>query len=871
MESGEPGKKSSFQIQNRSPSFTSPPFSIKKIIFVASIAAGVQFGWALQLSLLTPYVQLLSIPHKWASLIWLCAPISGMLVQPIVGYHSDRCTSRFGRRRPFIAAGAALVATAVVPIGFAADLGNLFGDSLSTQTKPRTIVVFVIGFWILDVANNMLQGPCRALLADISGNNHKKKQAANVFFSFFMAIGNVLGFAAGSYTHLHKIFPFATTKACDVYCANLKNCFFFSILLLLTLTSIALTYVHEKPWSPEPGNAGNVNGREIEVEEAAAAKATPVPFFGEIFGALKELNRPMWILLAVTCINWIAWFPFLLFDTDWMGRKVYGGDSVGNNLVLRLYDSGGTCRRIGTHVELCGSGFHVPWGGDLGAWVTKLAKSSRRFITVDGVVAPFPPPAGIKAGALSLFAALGIPLAITYSIPFALASIFSSSSGAGQGLSLGVLNLAIVIPQICIFEAFPSMQTYAIKNSNDIPRAITWRRILLLDLEELLSYTTMNDEANCPLQRLTPKEADLATDWSVLYVKTMVHDVMRYGLYVLRWMFLRDDNGALRGEQSDKVDALCRVFLARWGSRIRQRACAITSLYTPLVPRLHKKKPDSPVIVQEASPIVQEAHIIVQEASPTVQEPDSHGVICRHIDKPPPVPDMMDASWLSYELPTSTIPQQERGTLPDTITDNTLWAKTAIDFYLHEWSQGCYSDICKLDDVMHLFLDRSWWGILLGVEDNDYFEGEVDKVFIPVLECRHWLLIEIQLPSLKTIVYDNMLNYIPLSDLRDLICKGWSAHLAKYLDAIDYWTNSGKKKQKKFKVTMIRDDTTPQKMEGARGDCGPLVCMCLERLMTRSKQFLPPTDRDRGAVGLWFRHFMARAIYARRCLPASAC
>ncbi|OMO53957.1 General substrate transporter [Corchorus capsularis] len=473
--SNKPDKKfSSFQLHQQPPSSPPRPSPLTKIILVASIAAGIQFGWALQLSLLTPYVQLLGIPHKWASLIWLCGPISGMVVQPIVGYHSDRCTSRFGRRRPFIAAGAALVATAVVLIGFAADLGHAFGDSMANDMKPRAIVVFVIGFWILDVANNMLQGPCRALLADLSGNNQRKTRTANAFFSFFMAVGNVLGFAAGSYTHLHKIFPFTTTKACDVYCANLKSCFFFSILLLLTLTSIALSYVHEKPWSPEQGTAAGNGGGEIEDEEEEPAETTPVPFFGEIFGALKNLKRPMWILLLVTCLNWIAWFPFLLFDTDWMGREVYGGDSQGNNLVLKLYNNGVRAGALGLMlnsvvlgfaslgVELLARGF----GGVKRLWgivnfllalclgltvlVTKLAKSTRRFATVNGVVVPLPPPSGVKAGALSLFAALGIPLAVTYSIPFALASIFSSSSGAGQGLSLGVLNLAIVIPQMIV-------------------------------------------------------------------------------------------------------------------------------------------------------------------------------------------------------------------------------------------------------------------------------------------------------------------------------------------------------------------------------------------------------------------------------------
>ncbi|GKV09024.1 hypothetical protein SLEP1_g20587 [Rubroshorea leprosula] len=473
------GKISGLQVQQPLPRAVSPPrpSPLRKTILVAAIAAGIQFGWALQLSLLTPYVQLLGIPHKWASLIWLCGPVSGMVVQPIVGYYSDRCTSRFGRRRPFIASSVALVATAVVLIGFAADLGHLFGDSLDSEMKPRAIILFVIGFWILDVGNNMLQGPCRAFLADLSGNNQKRVRAANAFFSFFLAVGNVLGCAAGSYSKLHKIFPFTTTKACDIYCANLKSCFFFSIVLLITLTTIALTYVHERPWSPENGNSGDV-GNEIEEEEEEAEEAgepTPVPFFGEVVTALKELKRPMWVLLLVTCLNWIAWFPFLLFDTDWMGREVYGGQSEGDNPGLKkAYNSGVRAGALGLMLNSVVLGFTSltvevlarAVGGVKRLWgivnfllaiclamtvlVTKLAESHRRYATVNGADVLLAPPGGIKAGALSIFAVLGIPIAITCSIPFALASIFSSTSGAGQGLSLGILNLAIVIPQMVV-------------------------------------------------------------------------------------------------------------------------------------------------------------------------------------------------------------------------------------------------------------------------------------------------------------------------------------------------------------------------------------------------------------------------------------
>ncbi|KAF5468542.1 hypothetical protein F2P56_012686 [Juglans regia] len=442
-----------------------------RIVLVASIAAGVQFGWALQLSLLTPYVQLLGIPHTWAAFIWLCGPISGMLVQPIVGYYSDRCTSRFGRRRPFIAVGACFVAMAVFLIGYAADLGHLFGDHVDKPTRPRAIAFFVVGFWVLDVSNNMLQGPCRALLADLSGNDQKKMRTSNALFSFFMAVGNVLGYAAGSYTRFYKIFPFTKTKACDVYCANLKSCFFLSIALLSTVTILALTSVKERALSSQPKPENAAGEDEERVTESAG-----LPFFGEMWSAFKGLQRPMRILLLVTCLNWIAWFPFLLFDTDWMGKEVYGG-TVGKGPEGKLYDRGVRAGALGLMLNSVVLGFTSLGvnvisrgiGGVKRLWgivnfllalcmamtvlITKLAESARHTAAANGGATLSPPPAGVKAGALALFAVLGIPLAVTYSIPFALASIFSHASGAGQGLSLGVLNLAIVFPQMLVSVA----------------------------------------------------------------------------------------------------------------------------------------------------------------------------------------------------------------------------------------------------------------------------------------------------------------------------------------------------------------------------------------------------------------------------------
>lgn len=390
------------------------PSPIRKMVAVASIAAGIQFGWALQLSLLTPYVQTLGVPHVWAAFIWLCGPISGLLVQPIVGYYSDHCNSRFGRRRPFILSGAIAVAVAVFLIGYAADLGHSLGDDITQKTRPRAVGFFVVGFWILDVANNMLQGPCRAFLADLAAGDHRKMRTANGFFSFFMAVGNILGYAAGSYSKLHKIFPFTETDACNVFCANLKSCFFFSILLLLSLSIFALIYVEDSP----------VTKPVVDDEDGHVQ----ITCFGQIYTALRELKKPMWMLMIVTAINWIGWFPFFLFDTDWMGREVYGGDAG-----EKAYDKGVRVGALGLMLQAVVLGFMSlavePLGKMIGGvkrlWgivnfilcigmamtvvITKVAEHDRH---VSGGATVGDPSDGVKAGALLFFAVLGIPLAV---------------------------------------------------------------------------------------------------------------------------------------------------------------------------------------------------------------------------------------------------------------------------------------------------------------------------------------------------------------------------------------------------------------------------------------------------------------------------
>ncbi|GKC88663.1 hypothetical protein Tco_1149312 [Tanacetum coccineum] len=176
--------------------------------------------------------------------------------------------------------------------------------------------------------------------------------------------------------------------------------------------------VSEDPFVQEP------------VDENSSTKQ--LVFFGEMGAALKELSRPKWILLLITCLNWIAWFPFLLFDTNWIGKEVCRG-KVGEGQAGETLQPRPRC------------GVKRLWGGvnfllavclAMTVLVTKMAKSSREFTTLaDGTTIIQPPSSGVKSGALAIFVVLGAPFAL---------------SNFTLCLSLGVLNLAIVIPQVKI-------------------------------------------------------------------------------------------------------------------------------------------------------------------------------------------------------------------------------------------------------------------------------------------------------------------------------------------------------------------------------------------------------------------------------------
>jgi MFS/sugar transport protein len=117
-----------------------------KLICATLGMLGQSVGWSIQIGYTSRTLLQLHLPDKYVSLAWLAGPISGMLVQPIIGVLSDRCTSPLGRRRPFLIGGTVCTVISLWCFAYARAIGASIGVS--------PLVIAISSFWLLDFAMN---------------------------------------------------------------------------------------------------------------------------------------------------------------------------------------------------------------------------------------------------------------------------------------------------------------------------------------------------------------------------------------------------------------------------------------------------------------------------------------------------------------------------------------------------------------------------------------------------------------------------------------------------------------------------------------------------------------------------------------------
>ena len=110
---------------------------------------GIQFGWGLQMANMSAIYEYLGARPDQIAKLWIAAPLTGLLVRPIIGAMSDRTWGRLGRRRPYFLVGAIL-------------------SSLALIAMPNASAVWMAAglLWILDASINVSMEPFRAFVAD---------------------------------------------------------------------------------------------------------------------------------------------------------------------------------------------------------------------------------------------------------------------------------------------------------------------------------------------------------------------------------------------------------------------------------------------------------------------------------------------------------------------------------------------------------------------------------------------------------------------------------------------------------------------------------------------------------------------------------
>ena len=133
---------------------------------------GIQFGWGLQMANISAIYEYLGARADQIPILWLAAPLTGLIVQPIIGYSSDRTWSRLGRRRPYFLTGAIL-------------------SSLALVLMPRSSTLWMAAglLWVLDASINISMEPFRAFVADLLPEKQRTRGFA--MQSLFIGAGAV--------------------------------------------------------------------------------------------------------------------------------------------------------------------------------------------------------------------------------------------------------------------------------------------------------------------------------------------------------------------------------------------------------------------------------------------------------------------------------------------------------------------------------------------------------------------------------------------------------------------------------------------------------------------------------------------------------
>lgn len=260
---------------------------------------GIQMGFALQNANASRILQTFGADVEHLSWFWLVAPITGMIVQPIVGHYSDNTWTRLGRRRPYFLAGAVLASIGLVLMPNA----GMFAAVIPALWVGAGMLM------IMDASFNIAMEPFRALVADKLPSEQRTQgfSVQTILIGFGAVIGSWLPYV------LTEWFGIGASTAEGEIPASLIISFIFGALILLG--TIIWTVVTTKEYSPEELEAFDDHVEDVVVEKASLS---------DIVKDFINMPKTMRQLGLVQFFSWFALFSMWVFTTPAIAQHVFG-------------------------------------------------------------------------------------------------------------------------------------------------------------------------------------------------------------------------------------------------------------------------------------------------------------------------------------------------------------------------------------------------------------------------------------------------------------------------------------------------------------------------------------------------------------------
>ena len=389
---------------------------------------GIQFGWSLQMGNMSAIYEFLGASPEEIPGLWLAAPMTGLIVQPIIGYLSDRTwIPKLGRRRPYFLIGAIL-------------------SSIALFFMPNSPTIWMAAglLWILDSCINISMEPFRAFVADNLG----EKQRPFGFAMQSMFIGLASFIAGFMPTLLVKWFGFSRDKGTGSIPENIQWSFYIGGFVFFI--AVMYTVIFSREYPP----VDLVKWKE-RVKESNKGFGGGVK---EIFHSIANMPDQMKRLAVVNFLTWPGLFLMWFYYSTGVAAQIFKGDP---KLSSDLYTSGlelaNTTSAILNLVTFIFS-FSIPF------WVAKLGKKNTHV-------------ACLLLGAIGLISVryvsdpsflyvsmglVGIAWASILSMPYSmLAGCIPEDK---IGIYMGIFNFFIVLPEIIASLFFGKVMEHWLDN-----------------------------------------------------------------------------------------------------------------------------------------------------------------------------------------------------------------------------------------------------------------------------------------------------------------------------------------------------------------------------------------------------------------------